>query len=113
MVFTEKLRVATNGKFQITTDGWGPYRDRVPCSLGIRANLATTVKVYQSDREGEARCAPPEVAATILTPIHGEPDPARVCTSHVELQNLSICMGMRRTNVRATGLTPQHPCSSQ
>jgi hypothetical protein len=50
---------------------------------------------YQSDRESEARYAPPEVAATVITPIHGKPDQARVCTSHVERQNLSIRMGMR------------------
>jgi IS1 family transposase len=96
MEFTEKLRVATSGKFQITTDGWPPYRDCVPYSLGARADFATLVKVYKSDRESEARYAPPEVSATVMTPIHGKPDPARVCTSHVERQNLSIRMGMRR-----------------
>jgi transposase-like protein/IS1 family transposase len=96
MEFTEKLRVATSGKFQITTDGWPPYRDCVPYSLGARADFATLVKVYRSDREGEARYAPPEVSATVITPIHGRPDKARVCTSHVERQNLSIRMGMRR-----------------
>jgi hypothetical protein len=31
-----------------------------------------------------------------MTPIHGKSDPARVCTWHVERQNLSIRMGMRR-----------------
>jgi hypothetical protein len=36
------------------------------------------------------------VAATVTTPIHGKPDMTRVCTSHVERQNLSIRMGMRR-----------------
>ncbi len=41
MEFTEKLRVATSGKFQITTDGWPPYRDCVPYSLGARADFAT------------------------------------------------------------------------
>ncbi len=96
MEFTEKLRVATAGEFQITTDGWPPYRDCVPYSLGKRADFATLVKVYRSDREGEARYAPPEVAATVITPIHGRPDQSRVCTSHVERQNLSIRMGMRR-----------------
>ena len=40
--------------------------------------------------------APPEVASTVRTPIHGKPDMTRVSTSHVERQNLSIRMGMRR-----------------
>jgi IS1 family transposase len=96
MEFTEKLRVATSGRFQITTDGWPSYKDCVPYSLGKRVDFATLVKVYRSDREGEARYAPPEVSATVITPIHGRPDQARVCTSHVERQNLSIRMGMRR-----------------
>jgi IS1 family transposase len=96
MEFTERLRTATSGRFQITADGWPSYRDCVPYSVGMRADSATLVKVYQSDREIEARYSPPEVAATIVTPIHGKPDPAPICISHVERQNLSIRMGMRR-----------------
>jgi transposase-like protein/IS1 family transposase len=96
MEFTEKLRVATRGDFQVSTDGWPPYRDCIPYSLGARADFATVVKIYQSNRESEARYAPPEVGATIITPIHGRPNLDKACTSHVERQNLSIRMGMRR-----------------
>jgi len=28
--------------------------------------------------------------------IHGNPDPERICTSHIERQNLTVRMGMRR-----------------
>src|SRR5262249_46153923 len=29
-IFARKLRRATAGRFQVTTDGWGPYRNAIP-----------------------------------------------------------------------------------
>jgi hypothetical protein len=59
-------------------------------------DFAQLVKVYRSDREGEARYSPPEVVATESFPITGNPDPARICTSIVERQNLTMRMQIRR-----------------
>jgi hypothetical protein len=38
--FAEKLRVATAGRFQKTTDGRGPYPDSIKYSLGTPVALA-------------------------------------------------------------------------
>jgi hypothetical protein len=37
-----------------------------------------------------------KVIDSVADAVCGDPDPARICTSHIERQNLSICMGMRR-----------------
>jgi hypothetical protein len=76
--FTEKLRTATTGRFQVTTDG-SPYKEAI---------------VYRAGSEGEGRYSPAEVVSTEVVPVSGRPDPKRICTSHVERQNLLIRMGM-------------------
>lgn len=55
------------------------------------------MKVYaQAPEEERRRYSPPEVTNAEKVPIMGNPDPAKISTSHVERQNLSIRMGMRR-----------------
>jgi hypothetical protein len=72
---------------------WGK---RVGLTLADRVDYAQIIKVYGAPRDGEQRYPPAEVISTELVPVMGRPDFRRVCTSHVERQNLSIQMGMRR-----------------
>ena len=95
--FTAKLKKATNGKrFQMTTDGFRPYEAAIESAYGADIDYAQLIKVYASSKEGETRYSPGDVVGAVPEPVSGNPDPARICTSHVERQNLSIRMGMRR-----------------
>jgi hypothetical protein len=87
-VFIENLRLATRGNFQITTDGFQPYKSAISTTLSDRCDFAQLIKVYRTPQDGEKRYSPAEVAATEVVPVMGRPDPARICTSIVERSNL-------------------------
>lgn len=94
--FIEKLDVATVGRFQITTDGFGGYPEAIDMNLGTRVDYAQLIKIYASPRDGEQRYSPPEVINAIPVPRLGRPDRQRISTSRVERQNLSMRMCIRR-----------------
>jgi len=97
-VFVEGLRHATaRTPFQVTTDGFVPYKSAITTMLHDRlTGFAQLIKVYRSSQEGEARYSPAEVASVEVVPVVGQPDPERICTSIVERSNLSLRMGLRR-----------------
>jgi IS1 family transposase/transposase-like protein len=95
--FIEGLRHATApADFQITTDGFAPYRTAIPNTLEDRCDFAMLIKVYKAASDGEARYSPADVASVEVVPVMGQPDPERICTSIIERQNLSVRMGTRR-----------------
>jgi len=96
-VFIEGLRHATaHSRFQITTDGFGPYKSAISNTLHDRCDFAQLIKVYGAPSDGEARYSPAEVKSVEVVPVMGRPDPERICTSIVERSNLSTRMGVRR-----------------
>jgi IS1 family transposase len=96
-VFVEGIRHATtSSRFQITTDGFAPYRTAISNTLHDRCDFAQLIKVYRAASEGEGRYSPAEVASVEIVPAMGRPDPDRICTSIVERSNLSLRMGLRR-----------------
>ncbi|MDK3075955.1 IS1 family transposase [Sedimentitalea sp. JM2-8] len=87
------------GRCQLTTDGHGAYLKAVADAFGGDVDYAMLVKQY-GDPTGtkghERKYSPAEYTGAKKEPILGKPDMEMVSTSHVERQNLTMRMGMRR-----------------
>ncbi len=84
-------RVHPMWRCQLTSDGFKAYIEAVEAAFGADTNHAQLVKIYGKPHDaGPNWYGPPKVVETIPTPISGNPDLARISTSHIERANLSF-----------------------
>ena len=97
--FMDDLRSRLSNRVQLTTDGHNAYLEAVEGAFGGDVDYAQLVKLYgePTGRKGhERKYSPSECTGTRKRRVEGNPDIKSVSTSHVERQNLTMRMGMRR-----------------
>ncbi len=95
--FIADLRDRVSGRIQLSTDAHQTYRGVVGLVFNKdEVDWAQLIKQYRSQSFGEGRYSPPVCVGTRSQVRLGDPDPAKVSTSYVERQNLTMRMHMRR-----------------
>jgi IS1 family transposase len=96
LIVMDDLRSRVSGHVQITTDGFHLYAEAVEAAFGPDVDYAQLIKVYGVDPDADHKYSPAKCLGAHAKRISGTPELAEVGTSHVERQNLTMRMGMRR-----------------
>lgn len=96
--FMDDLAARLANRVQLTTDGHKAYLEAVEGAFGADVDFAQLVKIYGDDpqRGPERKYSPSVCKGARKQAVEGKPDMSVVSTSHVERQNLTMRMGMRR-----------------
>lgn len=97
-IFMEDLQSRISSRIQMTTDGHKVYVNAVENAFGSEIDYAMLIKIYGAplQEDSSTRYSPATCIDCKTAVISGDPDPAKICTSYIERQNLTMRMSMRR-----------------
>jgi IS1 family transposase len=98
--FMLDLASRITGRVQLTTDGLHAYQWAIGLAFeNGMVDYGRLIKLYGGVEDGKqpgGRYSPPVCTGVRYEKVIGSPDEADICTSHVERQNLTMRMSMRR-----------------
>lgn len=99
--FSDALAKSTMGRFQLTSDGFRPYKRAIKECLGKRVDFAQFYKEYNmlaANKKLTRYNQAMKDSQHLFVVRSGKPDRKRITTSHVERLNLSLRTYNRRFN---------------
>lgn len=93
--FMWDLSSRMKNRVQLSTDQLPAYVEAVEQGFGTEIDYGQIVKTFSYSELGQRRYSPPEIFSSESKIIMGTPA-EKICTSHVEVQNLTVRMHCRR-----------------
>jgi IS1 family transposase len=94
--FMDELKYRIRTRFQLSTDAFAPYFNAVDTVFGSDVDYGQIHKEYKEEAKGEKRYSPAQIIRVTIKSLIGNPKRKRISTSHIERQNLTMRMQMRR-----------------